>query len=238
MVSIERPRDLIVRGSHNSLFEREATVVAFVVHWRRAQVLILSLNSSRLAATSTDILDGRQFRQNDFTIPAGATSPKPSRQGVDDVGLAHAITPVLVTGQSPPAGGPSSIEGCVRQARGADMRVAERGRQAGSGSQAALGDAVVRWCGGAAAMHAVVQTADRRHPRNFHPTTLVVRAFRFRPLRQAEGHVHDCAIAHCAHREAASLEHIQHRGVFREDLGGELTKSGLTAEGCEMAHQC
>src|ERR1700722_7167182 len=35
--------------------KREATVVASV-HWRRAQVLILSLNSSRRAATSTDIL--------------------------------------------------------------------------------------------------------------------------------------------------------------------------------------
>ena len=26
--------------------------------------------------------------------------------------------------------------------------------------------------------------------------------------------------------------------IFREDLGDELMKSGLTAEGCEMAHQC
>jgi len=31
------------------------------------------------------------------------------------------------------------VKSCVRQARGADMRVAEGGRQAGSGSQAALG---------------------------------------------------------------------------------------------------
>ena len=143
------------------------------------------------------------------------------------------ITPVLVTGRRLPPGGPSSREGCARQARGADMRVAERDRQAGSGSQAALGRRAVRR---AAAMHAIIQTADR-HPRNFHPTTLVVRAFRSRRLRQAESHVHDCPVALGAHREAASLEHIQHRDVFRKDLGDELMKSGFTAKGCEVAHQ-
>jgi hypothetical protein len=62
-------------------------------------------------------------------------------------------------------------------------------------------------------------------------------AFRSRPLRHAESHVHDCPVALGAHREAASLEHIQHRDIFRKDLGDELMKSGFTAEGCEMAHQ-
>ena len=40
------------------------------------------------------------------------------------------------------------------------------------------------------------------------------------------------------HRQAAALEHVQHGDIFREDLGDELTKSGFTAEGREMAHQC
>ena len=69
-------------------------------------------------------------------------------------------------------------------------------------------------------------------------TALVVRAFRSRPLRKAESHVHDRPVALRAHCEAASLEHIQHGDIFREDLGDQLTKSGFTAEGCEMAHQC
>ena len=51
-------------------------------------------------------------------------------------------------------------------------------------------------------------------------------------------HVHDGPVALRVHREAASLKHIQHGDIFREDLGDELTKSGFTAEGCEMAHQC
>ena len=45
--------------------------------------------------------------------------------------------------------------------------------------------------------------------------------------------MHDCPVALRAHREAASLEHIQHWDVFRKDLGGELMKSRLTAKGCE-----
>ena len=53
----------------------------------------------------------------------------------------------------------------------------------------------------------------------------------------AQSDVDDSALAPCAHREAAALEHIQHGNIFREDLGDELTKSGFTAEGCEMAHQ-
>jgi hypothetical protein len=134
------------------------------------------------------------------------------------------ITPVLVTGRRLPPGGPSSREGCARQARGADMRVAESGTvRRGLVARRLSGD---ERCGGAAAMHAIVQTADR-HPRNFHPTTLVVRAFRSRRLRQAECHMHDCPVALGAHREAASLEHIQHRDVFRKDLGDELMKSGF-----------
>jgi hypothetical protein len=82
-----------------------------------------------------------------------------------------------------------------------------------------------------------VQSADP-DPRDFRRTSLVVRAFRSRPLRKAESHVHDLPLALRAHREAAALEHIQHGDIFREDLGNELAKSGRTAEGCEMAHQC
>ncbi len=59
-------------------------------------------------------------------------------------------------------------------------------------------------------------------------TALVARAFRSRPLRKAENDVHDRPVALRAHREAASLEHIQHGDIFREDLGDELTKSGFT----------
>ena len=58
-----------------------------------------------------------------------------------------------------------------------------------------------------------VQSADR-HPRDFRRTTLVVRAFRSRPLRQAESHVHDRPFALRAHREAAAIEHIQHGEIF------------------------
>ena len=44
VVRLEHPRDLGVRGTRpNSLFKREATVVAFFVHCRRAQVLIQRL---------------------------------------------------------------------------------------------------------------------------------------------------------------------------------------------------
>ena len=46
----------------------------------------------------------------------------------------------VVTGQRLPAGGPSSREGCVRQARGADMRVAVGGPV----SQRLSGDEVLR----------------------------------------------------------------------------------------------
>jgi len=40
-------------------------------------------------------------------------------------------------------------------------------------------------------------------------------------VRKAESHVHDRPVALRAHREAASLEHIQHGDIFREDLGDE-----------------
>ena len=143
------------------------------------------------------------------------------------------ITPVLVTGRRLPLA-------ALRQEWAVPGRPAEptagsgeRDRQAGLVARRLSGD---ERCGGAAAMHAVVQTAER-HPRNFHPTTLVVRAFRSRRLRQAKSHMHDCPVALGAHREAASLEHIQHRDVFRKDLGDELMKSGFTAKGCEVAHQ-
>jgi hypothetical protein len=160
---------------------------------------------------------------------SGSDKPKPSRQGMDvPNGQAHTITPVLVTARGC-AGAPSSREGCVRQARGADMRVAEGAVRPGLVARSAAAEPQL--------CTQYVQTADR-HPRDFRPATLVVIAIRSRPLRQAEGHVHDCSIALCAHRQAASLEHIQHRDIFRKDLGDELMKSGLTAEGCEMPHQC
>jgi hypothetical protein len=143
------------------------------------------------------------------------------------------ITPVLVTGRRLPPG-PFVKRGlCPAGPRSRHAGSGERDRQAGLVARRLSGD---ERCGGAAAMHAVVQTAER-HPRNFHPTTLVVRAFRSRRLRQAESHMHDCPVALGAHREAASLEHIQHRDVFRKDLGDELMKSGFTAKGCEVAHQ-
>ena len=152
--------------------------------------------------------------------------PKPSQQGVDDVrtGQRDTITPVAARWRP-------FVKRGLRPA-------GRRGRHAGSDGGAVRrdpvarrlsGDEVVRW-----AAHCV-QSGDR-HPGDFRHAG--GGAFRSRPLGQAEGHVHDCPVALGAHREAASLEHIQHRGVFREDLGGELTKSGLTAEGCEMAHQC
>jgi hypothetical protein len=50
--------------------------------------------------------------------------------------------------------------------------------------------------------------------------------------------MHNRPLAPRVHRETASLENIQDGGIFREDFGNELTKSGVTAESCEMAHQC
>ena len=50
--------------------------------------------------------------------------------------------------------------------------------------------------------------------------------------------MHDRPLALRARREAAALEHIQHGGIFRENLRDELMKARFTAEGCEMAHQC
>jgi len=100
--------------------KREATVVASFVHWRRAQVLILSLNSSRRAATSTDILSMAANSTERLHHSSASDKPKPSQPGVDDVrtGWRHPITPAFVTGQGPPAGGPSSSGLCLVGPRG------------------------------------------------------------------------------------------------------------------------
>jgi hypothetical protein len=89
----------------------------------------------------------------------------------------------------------------------------------------------------ATAMHLARSVSRPPGAPDFRHTTLVARAFRSRPLCKAKSHVHDRPVALRAHREAASLEHIQHGDIFREYLGDELTKSSFTAEGCEMAHQ-
>jgi hypothetical protein len=91
--------------------------------------------------------------------------------------------------------------------------------------------------GGATAMHKALSVSRPLHW-TFGSHRAGGEGFRSRPLRKAECHVHDRRIALRAHRKAASLEHIQHGHIFREDFGDELMKSGSTAEICEMPHQC
>jgi hypothetical protein len=82
---------------------------------------------------------------------------KPSRQGVDDVRTGWRIQSHTGVGDGRrlPLGGPSSREGCIRQARGADMRVAGGAVRRDPVARRLSDDEVVRW-----AAHCV-QSGDR-----------------------------------------------------------------------------
>ena len=137
------------------------------------------LEPSRRAATSTTSLRWPPIGQNDCTIPAGGTSPEPSRQGVDDVRTASAYNYTGVGRRAQAATWRRFVrEGCVRQARGADTRVRQGGvRQPGCFERRsrAAGPQLLR-----------ADRSDSR-PAIHGPslTTLVVKAFRSRPLRRS-----------------------------------------------------
>ena len=49
--------------------------------------------------------------------------------------------------------------------------------------------------------------------------------------------MHNSRLSRRCHVQSAFLEHFQHRGIFRQDLGNQFLQPGLTGERDEMAHQ-
>ena len=50
--------------------------------------------------------------------------------------------------------------------------------------------------------------------------------------------MHDLGLALRAPLKSTSLEHLQHWGVFRQDLGDQRLESGCAGNSSKMTHQC
>ena len=49
--------------------------------------------------------------------------------------------------------------------------------------------------------------------------------------------MHNALLSRRGHGQSAFLEDLQHRGIFRQDLGNQLLQPGLTGKRNQMAHQ-